>query len=174
MQLPSEGVLYLSAGYNTLAGHGVNVTRNDPVTRLVGYVVGPPVEWIGRRVERRVRRAVPVLPVWVVPVVVAISFVGAVVVQLRANPFPGRSEPEEPASEEDAVAEALETLNVEYPPVPEESEVRARYRSLALESHPDQGGDADRFIEVQKAWEVVTEGEELTDRVQEMEVTQGS
>jgi curved DNA-binding protein CbpA len=68
----------------------------------------------------------------------------------------------------------LETLNVEYPPVPEESEVRARYRSLALESHPDQGGDADRFIEVQKAWEVVTEGEELTDRVQEMEVTQGS
>lgn len=172
------------------------MTQNDPVTRLLGYVLGPPIEWVGRRVERRVRRALPEPPAppeppaWSVPVVVAISFVVAVVVQLRADPDPGRSEPDRPepepeataeeghhpASEEDtdAVEEALETLNVDHPPVPEKSEVRARYRSLAVETHPDQGGEAERFIEVREAWETVAQEEGLSDDGQDVEVTNES
>lgn len=147
--------------------------------------------------ERRVRRAVPAPPeppAWLVPVVVAFSLGVAVVVELladrrsAADPDPARSEPDRPeaepegghhpASEEDAeadaVAEALETLNVEHPPVPEKGEVRAEYRSLAVETHPDQGGDAERFIEVQEAWETVSEREELSGNPNDREVTQES
>jgi hypothetical protein len=35
------------------------------------------------------------------------------------------------------------------------SEVRRAYRKLALETHPDRGGEADRFREVQGAYEKV-------------------
>lgn len=177
------------------------MTQQDPVTRLIGYVLGPPIRFVGRRVERRVRRAapdVPEPPVWFVPVAVVVAFVGAVVVELVgdrrggvADPHPaGRrrehAEPEPEATAErdpdptdgdedaDAVAEALETLDVEHPPVPDESDVKAAYRRLAVETHPDQGGDAERFIEVREAWETVSEGEALSDEAQDMEVTQES
>ena len=37
-------------------------------------------------------------------------------------------------------------------------EVKARYRELVLECHPDRGGDGDRFMEVQGAYEEITGG----------------
>lgn len=169
------------------------MVQTHPVARVVGYVIRPPVGWVGRRVERRVRRALPEPPrldlpeppVWFVPVLVTISVVGTVVVQLGADPDPGRSEPDRPEPEpeataeeghhparEDAVAEALETLGVEHPPPPERAEVKAAYRSLAVETHPDQGGDVDRFIEVREAWETVESQEELSGDGQTTEVTE--
>jgi curved DNA-binding protein CbpA len=61
----------------------------------------------------------------------------------------------------------LETLDVEFPPAPSQEEVKAAYRERAVETHPDQGGDAERFIEVQEAWERLPEREELSDGGQE-------
>jgi hypothetical protein len=94
----------------------------------------------------------------------------------HAQPEPeatAERDPDPTDGDEDAdpVADALETLDVEHPPVPEKSEVRAQYRSLAIETHPDQGGDEDRFIEVRKAWETVEQREELSADGGDMEVT---
>lgn len=159
----------------------------DPVARALGYVLTPLVELVGRRVERRVRRALPAPPEpprWAVPVVVVVAVVGAVAARLvvegdrGGDPHPAgseseRAEPEPEAtaergttsgSDEDAVAveEALERLEVAPPPMPEPEDVRAAYRRRVLETHPDQGGDAERFIAVREAWETVAEGEELS------------
>lgn len=168
------------------------------MTRFIGWVVGPPIRWVGGLVERRVRRAAPDLPeppAWFVPVAVVGAMLVAVVAELVTDqasgaddPHPaGRrrehAEPEPEATAErdpdptdgdedaDAVAEALETLEVEHPPAPEKAEVKAAYRALAVETHPDQGGDADRFIEVREAWETVAQREELSDDGQDVEVT---
>ena len=178
------------------------MTQSDPVARVLGYVLGPPIRFVGRRVERRVKRRLRALPVpagpdlpeppwWFAPVAVGVGVIGAVLTQLGGgadDPHPAGSrrehaEPEPEATAErdpdptdgdedaEAVAEALETLNVEHPPVPEKGEVRAQYRSLAVETHPDQGGDADRFIEVREAWETVAQREELSGDGQDVEVT---
>eukprot|EP00747_Dinoflagellata_sp_TGD_P168281 gnl/TRDRNA2_/TRDRNA2_194294_c0_seq1.p1 gnl/TRDRNA2_/TRDRNA2_194294_c0~~gnl/TRDRNA2_/TRDRNA2_194294_c0_seq1.p1 ORF type:complete len:449 (-),score=70.79 gnl/TRDRNA2_/TRDRNA2_194294_c0_seq1:23-1369(-) len=40
-----------------------------------------------------------------------------------------------------------------------ESEVRSAYRRLALEHHPDRGGDAERFKEIAEAYEVLSDAE---------------
>jgi hypothetical protein len=165
------------------------VRRDDPVARVLGYVVGPPIRFVGRRVERRVRHRlgrlpevnvpeIPEPPSWFVPVVLAVAFVGGILVELRsdrADPDPvespsERAEPSEAAErcshpsegDEDAVAEALETLGMEYPPAPDKDNVEATYRRLVIETHPDQGGDAERFIEVKEAWETVSKREELS------------
>lgn len=177
------------------------MTQTNPVERVLGWVLGPPIRWVGRRVERRVQlhvrlverrvaAAVPELPeppIWFVPVVVAISFVGAVVADRRADPDHERTERERAEPEPEATAErgttsatdgsedveaaenaetpvqdALDVLGVERPPTPEKSEVKAAYRSLAVETHPDQGGDAERFMEVREAWETVEDREELS------------
>lgn len=160
------------------------MTQTDPVTRLLGYVIGPPIEFIGRRVERRVQRAMldlPEPPWWAVPVTVAVAVAGTVAAQLgegRGEPDPDprrereRAEPEPEATAErgttsasddtEPVKDALETLEVAPPPVPEQDEVRAAYRRRALEAHPDQGGDAQEFIEVREAWEVVSERKQLS------------
>ena len=36
--------------------------------------------------------------------------------------------------------------------------MKARYRALALEHHPDAGGDARKFLEVQEAFEALSTG----------------
>jgi len=144
----------------------------DPVTRVLGYVLTPPIRFVGRRVERRVRRAVPVPPEppwWAVPVLlvvaVAAALVGSRSERERAEPEPEATAERGTTSASDdgrAVLEALERLEVAPPPVPEQEDVRAAYRRRALEAHPDQGGDAERFKEVRAAWETVAECEELS------------
>jgi hypothetical protein len=116
-----------------------------------------------------------------VPVVVLAGLVSTIVVEAvagasrseRAEPSDSPEGPDGPEptaercpdpsdGEASAVAEALETLNVEYPPAPDRGEVEAQYRSLVIEKHPDQGGDAGELIEVREAWETVREREELS------------
>jgi hypothetical protein len=146
-------------------------------------VVGPPVRWVGRRVERRVRRAVPDLPEppwWVFPVLLGAAFVSAILVEDR-----NRCDRAEPSASVErgttsangdavGVVEALGTLDVEVPPVPSQEDVRAAHRRRALETHPDQGGDAEEFKDVQEAWEAVAEREELSGSQNDGEVTQES
>lgn len=175
------------------------MSQDDFVARGLGYVLGPPVGWVGRHVERRVRRRLPPLPVpsipdlpdppwWFAPVVVGGGTVGAVVAELLSeeidatqdDPDQQRSEPEReepeaerahhPASEDDPLAEALGTLDVEDSN-PEREVVRVAYRSLVKETHPDAGGDAERFKEVQAAWEVVQQREQLSTGRQSVEAT---
>lgn len=161
--------------------------------RLADALLGPPVEWIGRRVEQRVRRAVPELPElpwWAVPVVVVAAMVGAVLVEAiggqegssareRATPEPqataerGTTTERDESDAEEIVA-ALEMLDVEYPPAPSQGDVRAAYRERAMETHPDQGGDAERFVEVREAWERLPEREELSGGGGDGDVTQES
>lgn len=162
------------------------MTQSDPVARILGYVLAPPIRFIGRRLERRVQRALPEPPWWLFPVVVSGGVLSWLLVEavdeLRSGA--SRSEraepsapPEGPAGPEptaercpdpsdgepaEAVVQALEVLEMEVPPEPDEGEVRARYRSLAVETHPDQGGDAEEFIEVKEAWETLREREELS------------
>ena len=167
------------------------MTQTNPVARVVGYVLGPPIEWVGRRVERRARRAapdLPELPAWAVPVVVVGGMVVAVLVEAvgetatrsereRAEPEPkataerGTTTASDDASE---VEDALETLEVAPPPLPEPEDVRAAYRARVKETHPDQGGEAERFIEVREAWLTVSERQELSDDSLDGEVTQKS
>jgi hypothetical protein len=155
------------------------------LNRLADAVLGPPVEWIGARVEARLRRAAPELPeppVWAGPVA-AVGVVGAVVARLvrresaseRATTEPEATEERGTTSERDEggqddaeeIVEALETLDVDFPPAPSQEEVKAAYRERAVETHPDQGGDAERFIEVREAWERLPEREELSNGGQE-------
>lgn len=161
------------------------MTETNPVGRVVGYVLGPPVRWAGRRVERRVRRAAPDLPEppwWAVPVLLLGGLLSAIVVEARSERE--RAEPEAvPTAERgttsasdgaEAVEDALETLEVAPPPLPEPVDVRAAYRARAKETHPDQGGDAERFIAVRKAWLTVSERQELSENRSDGEVTQES
>lgn len=182
------------------------MSNTNPVERALGWVLGPPIRWAGRRVERRVRlhvalverevrRALPELPeppAWLVPFVVAVSVIGAVVAERFAGPDPERTERERAEPEPEATAErgttsatdgsedvqaaeeaetpvqdALDVLGVERPPAPEKGDVKAAYRSLAVETHPDQGGSAERFIEVREAWEAVEEEGLSGDREEE-------
>lgn len=53
---------------------------------------------------------------------------------------------------------ALEVLGLSGPASP--ADVKAAYRRLARELHPDAGGDVDAFREVQAAYEVVRDGTE--------------
>ena len=61
-------------------------------------------------------------------------------------------------------ASAYEILGVE--PTVDDSELRRAYRLRLRESHPDTGGDAAMFIQVQRAWELVgtSEGRAAYDR----------
>lgn len=162
------------------------MTKSDPATLVLRWVLGPPIEWVGRRAERAARRRVPdrelprpprpdlTLPALVVAAIV----VGGLAERLAGadDPHPAgrRAERAEPVTDaaEDPLAEALEALEVDHPPVPPKRRVRAQYRSLALETHPDQGGSVERFKDVREAWETVDSSEELSDSRQDMEVTQ--
>lgn len=162
------------------------MNQTGPVARVVGYVLGPPVEFVGRLVERRVERAVgqlPEPPIWTVPLLVVAGVVGAVVLEERDSDKEGEGNPSGAVGDGGAfpdpsegdgrseVEEALDVLGVEYPPVPEKSDVKAEYRSLVVEAHPDVGGDAERFKEVRAAWETVADREELSDGPADVEVT---
>lgn len=155
------------------------MAQTNLVGRVAEAVLGPPVEWIGRRVERRVRRATPELPEppwWAVPVLLVGGLLSAVLVEVvgdqeersareRATPEPQataerRTTTESDESDAEEIVEALETLGVEFPPAPPQDAVRAAYRTQAMETHPDQGGDAERFKEVRAAWERLPEREE--------------
>jgi hypothetical protein len=150
------------------------MSETSLIDRAARAVLGPPVEWVGQWAEREVRRAVPELPEppwWAVPVVVVVGVVGAVVVEAvgggggrsaseRATPEAAptaergtTSERDGGRSEAEEIVAALDTLGVEFPPVPAQEAVKAAYRERAVETHPDQGGDAEAFIEVRKAWE---------------------
>lgn len=153
------------------------MSKTNPVGRVVEWVLGPPVEWIGWRVEQRVRREmlpVPQLPWWAVPVTVAVAMVGTVAAHVEdgdGRTERERAEPEPTATAErgttsardgEAVRGALETLEVAPPPLPEPEDVRASYRRLTLETHPDQGGTVQEFIEVREAWETLSQPEGLS------------
>lgn len=169
------------------------MAQSNPVERVVEWMLAPVVRWAGRRVERRVQAHVaeverevgatlpepPEPPVWLVPVVVVISFVAAVVAERFSDHDHERTERERAEPEPEATAErgttsatdggadaeadetpvqdALEVLMGEPHPSADRSEVKSAYRSLAVETHPDQGGEAARFIEVRKAWETLEE-----------------
>lgn len=53
------------------------------------------------------------------------------------------------------IAGALEVLCFED--VPNEKELKARYYELARKHHPDNGGSAERFEEINSAYNVITE-----------------
>ena len=36
-----------------------------------------------------------------------------------------------------------------------EKEIKEQYKKLAHQHHPDKGGDADRFVKIQEAWEIL-------------------
>lgn len=61
-------------------------------------------------------------------------------------------------------ASAYEVLGVD--PTASEDELRRAYRLRLRQTHPDTGGDAAEFIQVQRAWELVgtAEGREAYDR----------
>lgn len=158
----------------------------NPFDRVLGAVLGPPVQWVGQRIERELQQVAPDLPeppVWMGLAVAVLGPVGAVAVQLladrrggrvEADPDPERSRSEraEPKAERgttsdgdgrDELGEALETLDVSFPPVPEHAIVKEAYRARVKETHPDRGGKATEFIEVREAWERVTDRQELSD-----------
>lgn len=160
------------------------MTETSLIDRVARAVLGPPVKWVGRRVERQARQAAPDLPEppwWAVPVVVVGGVVGAVVVEViggreersareRATPEAAPTAERGTTTERDGgksdaeeIVDALETLGVEFPPAPPQEAVRAAYRERAVETHPDQGGDAEAFIEVREAWERLPERQELSD-----------
>lgn len=168
----------------------------DLAGRVVDVLVGRPLVWVGRRVERRakrrVRRAVPALPeppAWLAPFLPFVGITLLVIVELvqqvdlpvddGSRRSRERAEPEaercpDPTETDDAVREALETLEVEYPPMPPQEDVEAAYRERVKETHPDAGGDAEEFIAVREAWERVENGEELRQGTEDMEVTKQS
>ena len=37
------------------------------------------------------------------------------------------------------------------------SEIKASYRSLVKQHHPDAGGEKERFLSIQKAWETLND-----------------
>ena len=174
--------------------HREDVSGNNPVVHVLDRLLAPVVRWAGERVERRARRelggwpepTVPTvdLPEWIGPALVAISFVAGLLLadpdqseRERAEPEPEAEAercPDPSASDGSGVEDALDTLGVEYPPVPDRADVRAAYRSRAVETHPDQGGDAERFIAVREAWLTLSEREELSGEGLDMEVTQES
>lgn len=138
--------------------------------------------WVGRRLEERVKRVTPDLPeppIWFAPVAVSVGMIGAIVAHVvkdrsgseRATPEPeatverGTTSERDEGGQSDAeeIVEALETLGVEFPPAPPQEAIREAYREQALEAHPDQGGEAERFIEVREAWERLPERQELSD-----------
>ena len=156
---------------------GLSVSETNPVARVFRWLVGPPIERVGRCVEQRVEEeidAMPEPPWWAAPVAVLSGAVGALAVQLvggRGEEASERAEREPVASAErgttsDADAEAVEvarallTLGVEEP---DQSKAKAAYRSLVVETHPDQGGDAETFEAVHEAWETVESSERLSD-----------
>jgi hypothetical protein len=153
------------------------------LNRVVDAVLVPPIEFVGRRVERQVIETLPEPPDWLVPVTVGVGAVGAVVAHLTSDQSASeRAEPEPQAAVErgttseqreggqtdaEEIVAALDTLEVEYPPAPSHEAMRAAYRERAVETHPDQGGDVERFIEVREAWERLPEREELSNAGQE-------
>lgn len=149
--------------------------------------VEPVVYRLGQLAERRVRRVgreLPEPPRWIgaaaVVVTGALSLSAWLVEERRssstaseratAEPERG-SDPSEPSESVRELARALDTLGVEYPPVPDESDARAAWRREARKRHPDAGGDAEAFKEAQAAWERVEEGGELSAGNADGEVT---
>jgi hypothetical protein len=146
-----------------------------------------PVVWrLGQLVEDRVRRIgreLPKPPRWLGIVTIAVGGVLSLSAWVigkddetaseRATAEPERcSDPSEPSDDVQEVVEALDTLGVEYPPVPDESDAREAWRERAVETHPDGGGDAEAFKEAREAWERVETGGELSGWHDDGEVTQ--
>ncbi len=65
----------------------------------------------------------------------------------------GRNNPSNPP---DGITEALATLGLPWPSTTED--VRAAYRRRSKETHPDSGGSADSFVEINAAYETVKSG----------------
>jgi len=70
---------------------------------------------------------------------------------LRGERPPPRPAPRAPGARSPAPRSAWATLRLA--PDASLAEVRRAFRQLALETHPDHGGDAERFREVQAAYE---------------------
>ena len=150
-------------------------------------MIGPPLVLVGGYIEAQIRQAMPDLPeppVWLAPVVIVFASVVAAVGQLlgddsRSDSAGGDREPRDASTADNdsrstEIVAALETLDVSVPPVPDADEVRTAYRERVIEAHPDQGGEAEKFIEVQKAWETITERQQLSDGDVHGEVTKES
>lgn len=43
------------------------------------------------------------------------------------------------------------------PPSADVEEIKAAFRNLSMQHHPDQGGDADKFLEVRDAYKILSE-----------------
>lgn len=136
----------------------------DPAARRVQAVEAA----LGRRVA-----ALPEPPAWIAPLVPILGIVFTIIVtyisgqrqEARRGERGDRvdegerqrqrgADVDEDESSDD-LGEALDTLEVEYPPAPDRDEAKAAYREKAVETHPDQGGDARKFIRVRSAWETV-------------------
>lgn len=46
-------------------------------------------------------------------------------------------------------------LLLELPTSASEKEIKEQYKKLAHQHHPDKGGDAERFVNIQEAWEIL-------------------
>lgn len=152
-----------------------------PVVRGVKALVARHVlEPIHAALRRRVE-ALPEPPMWVAPLVTVLGVLFTVIVTILAGQRQDDQQSSRRAGRGDRVdederqrqrddqrddqggedegnddlGEALEMLEVEYPPAPDRDEVKAAYREKAVETHPDQGGDARKFIRVRSAWETV-------------------
>lgn len=186
-----------NSGLEVGGGTATGVSERDAVGRAADWVCArtfePVVHRLGKIVERRVRGVGEQLPepsarIGAVAAVVvgALSLSAAVIERRRSRTASERAEPsptaercsdpsepsagDGPPDEIVELAEALDALDVEYPPVPSESEAEAAYRERVLEAHPDAGGDAEEFIEVRQAWRRI-EGGELSNREADGDVT---
>jgi hypothetical protein len=152
----------------------------EPIVRRVKRAA---VRWLVMPVARRVQAceaalgrrvsALPDPPWWVSPVVMILGVVISVVVTViggehqdgdarrgergdRVDEGESRGDQvDEDDRREAELEDALKTLEVEYPPAPDRDEAKAAYREKAARTHPDQGGDAQRFIRVKSAWKTV-------------------
>jgi len=132
--------------------------------RPVGFVF----ERVKREVDRVVDEKLPKPPWWLVPVIVSLSAV--VTVYAHSRNQSEQSEPEPKVAAEcgptndggDDLDEALSRIGYQRPPMPDRWEVEEEYRELVIEAHPDQGGDAERFKELQNAWNTIDERQQLS------------
>ena len=76
---------------------------------------------------------------------------------LRGQPVPALPEPRRTAAKPAAVSEPASAWSIlGLTPGASASAVRRAFHTKALETHPDQGGDAERFRLVMRAFERLT------------------